>query len=133
MWKITYNSLVSEYNIVTNNGEKVPFCSEYRPGEDDLQAFDLIRRFNFDGVNGTLQGIARVRGSNAVQIAYRLERDTHLTLPTRFVYKTAYKSYCSSDICVVKYKALVKFSHASRVCFHVQYMYVIVHTIKNKE
>lgn len=58
-------------------------CSDYKPGEDDLQAFDFIRKFRLDLLGTQFPGVTRVRGSNRVQTAYRLEKEANLTLRTR--------------------------------------------------
>ena len=66
-------------SLSENNGP----CADYRPGEDDLQAFDFIRKFRLDVLETQYPGVTRVRGSNRMQTAYRLDRDADLTLPTR--------------------------------------------------
>ena len=58
-------------------------CSNYRPGEDDLQAFDFIRRFQLDVLEKEFPGVSKVRGSNSVQVAYRLDSSADLSLATR--------------------------------------------------
>lgn len=60
-------------------------CADFKPGEDDLQAYDFIRKFKLDSVDLKHPGVTRVRGSNRVQIAYRLDRSSHMVLPTRYV------------------------------------------------
>jgi collagen type IX alpha len=57
-------------------------CAGYKPGEDDLQAFDFIRRFQLDLPETQYPGVTRVRGSNRMQTAYRLDTDANLRLPT---------------------------------------------------
>ncbi len=73
--------LKSDYN----NGvtEVAGPCADYKPGEDDLQAFDFIRKFKLDVVQREYPGVTKVRGSNRVQSAYRLSKDADLNLPTR--------------------------------------------------
>lgn len=58
-------------------------CSDYRPGEDDLQAFDFIRQFRLDVLETKYPGVTRVRGSSRLQTAYRLETNADLVVPTR--------------------------------------------------
>jgi len=58
-------------------------CSDYRPGEDDLQAFDFIRQFRLDVLETRYPGVTRVRGSSRLQTAYRLEKEADLVVPTR--------------------------------------------------
>ena len=58
-------------------------CSDYRPGEDDLQAFDFIRRFQLDVLEKQLPGVSKVRGSSSLQVAYRLDSSTDLSMATR--------------------------------------------------
>ena len=58
-------------------------CSDYRPGEDDLQAFDFIRQFRLDVLETKYPGVTKVRGSSRLQTAYRLEKEADLVLPTR--------------------------------------------------
>lgn len=58
-------------------------CSDYRIGDDDLQAYDFIRQFRLDLFETQYPGVSRVKGSNRVQTAYRLDKDADLTLPTR--------------------------------------------------
>lgn len=58
-------------------------CSDYRPGEDDLQAFDFIRQFRLDVLETKYPGVTKVRGSSRLQTAYRLEKEADLVVPTR--------------------------------------------------
>lgn len=58
-------------------------CADYKPGEDDLQAFDFIRKFKLDLLEIQYPGVSRVRGSNKMQTSYRLDREADLRLPTR--------------------------------------------------
>jgi len=69
----------SENNFVELNGP----CAGYKPGEDDLQAFDFIRNFALDLPETQYPGVTRVRGSNRMQTAYRLNANADLQLPTR--------------------------------------------------
>ena len=68
-----------EENSVDFNGP----CSDYRPGEDDLQAFDFIRQFRLDVLETKYPGVTKVRGSSRLQTAYRLEKEADLVVPTR--------------------------------------------------
>lgn len=54
-------------------------------GEDDLQTFDFISKLKLDLLEAQYTGITRVRGSNRMQTAYRLEKDADVTLPTKYV------------------------------------------------
>lgn len=58
-------------------------CANYKPGDDDLQAFDFIRQFRLDVLETQYPGVSRVRGSHRMQTAYRLDKDADLTIPTR--------------------------------------------------
>ena len=60
-------------------------CSDYRPGEDDLQAFDFIRQFRLDVLETKYPGVTKVRGSSRLQTAYRLEKEADLVVPTRSI------------------------------------------------
>jgi hypothetical protein len=48
-------------------------CADYKPGEDDLQNFDMIRKFQLDVNLDGYPGVTRVRGSNRMQTAYRID------------------------------------------------------------
>lgn len=48
---------------------------------DDLSNFDLIRRFQYDSNDG----LKSVPGTDEVQSAYRLDKDSQFTFATRFV------------------------------------------------
>lgn len=58
-------------------------CSDYKPGEDDLQTIDFIRRFKIDLIETRYPGVLRIKGSNRLQTAYRLEKETDLSILTR--------------------------------------------------
>ncbi|CAG0924665.1 unnamed protein product [Notodromas monacha] len=73
-----------DYNGVF--GEVAGPCADYKPGEDDLQAFDFIRKFNLDVMEREHPGVTKVRGSNKIQSAYRLSKDADLNLPTRSIF-----------------------------------------------
>lgn len=63
--------------------EEINTCADFKPGDDDLEAFDLIRRFKLDLSGTDFPGVTKVRGSNKVQTAYRLDRDANLQIPTK--------------------------------------------------
>lgn len=69
--------------IVTGEEELGDPCGDYKPGEDDLQAYDFIRTFKLDLIETKYPGVSRVRGSNKMQTAYRLEKEADLKLATR--------------------------------------------------
>lgn len=77
--------LLADYNNGILVREVAGPCVDFRPGEDDLQAYDLIRKFRLDSLDLNYPGVTRVRGSNRVQVAYRLDRSSNLVLPTRYV------------------------------------------------
>lgn len=81
-------------------------CSDYRPGEDDLQAFDFIRQFRLDVLETKYPGVTKVRGSSRLQTAYRLETEADLVVPTRSYYE-----------CTLIYLIQQK---PTRNCFHSQ-------------
>jgi len=59
-------------------------CGDFRPGEDDLQITDFIRKFGLDSAEEMFRkSITKVTGSNRFQIAYRLAKTAHLVMPTR--------------------------------------------------
>ncbi|GAB0086545.1 collagen alpha-1(IX) chain-like [Sergentomyia squamirostris] len=55
-------------------------CGRWRPGDADLNTFDFIREFRLDRSETFYEGVSSVVGSNYVQTAYRLERESNLTL-----------------------------------------------------
>lgn len=59
-------------------------CEGYKHGEDDLQTFDFISKLKLDLLEAHYGSVTRVRGSTRMQIAYRLEKDTDITLPTKY-------------------------------------------------
>ncbi|KAL1478669.1 hypothetical protein MTO96_034910 [Rhipicephalus appendiculatus] len=61
-------------------------CPRAKPGQDDLQEFDLIHKFRLDDAQFDFPGVKRVAGSNSLQTAYRLSRKAELVLPTRTVF-----------------------------------------------
>lgn len=58
-------------------------CADFRIGDDDLQAYDFIRKFRLDLLETQYPGVSKVRGSSRMQTAYRLDKDADLTIPTR--------------------------------------------------
>ena len=71
-WKISaYTQLENTYP-----------CADYKPGEDDLQNFDMIRKFKLDVNLDGYPGVTRVRGSNRMQTAYRIDSTANLRMPT---------------------------------------------------
>jgi hypothetical protein len=57
-------------------------CADYKPGEDDLQNFDMIRKFELDVNLDGYPGVSSVRGSNRMQTAYRIDSTADLVMPT---------------------------------------------------
>ena len=63
--------------------EEEPYlCADYRAGEDDLESFDYIRKFELDVNLDGYPGVSRVRGSNRLQTAYRIDSNADLVMPT---------------------------------------------------
>ncbi|GCB84137.1 hypothetical protein scyTo_0024633, partial [Scyliorhinus torazame] len=56
-------------------------CPNIRIGQDDLPGFDLITQFQLDSI--PLRGVRRVEGSTPLQIAFRLDREANVEIPTR--------------------------------------------------
>ena len=61
-------------------------CADYKPGEDDLQNFDMIRKFKLDVNLDGYPGVSRVRGSNRMQTSYRIDSTANLKMPTQRVF-----------------------------------------------
>lgn len=60
-------------------------CGDFRPGEDDLQITDFIRKFGLDSTEEAYKKkIIKVTGSNRLQTAYRIDKTAHLLMPTRY-------------------------------------------------
>ena len=71
-------------------------CADYKPGEDDLQNFDMIRKFQLDVNLDGYPGVTRVRGSNRMQTAYRIDTTANLKMPTVRVFDQGmFKTFCS--------------------------------------
>lgn len=60
-------------------------CSNINGRDDDLETFDFINKFKLDSTDVRHPGVTKVRGSNRMQIAYRLDKEADLTLPTRYM------------------------------------------------
>jgi len=62
-------------------------CGDFRPGEDDLQITDFIRKFGLDSAEENIyrKSVTKVAGSNRWQTAYRVEKTALLTMPTRYL------------------------------------------------
>ncbi|XP_050425477.1 collagen alpha-1(IX) chain-like isoform X3 [Adelges cooleyi] len=59
-------------------------CGDFRPGEDDLQITDFIRKFRLDTAEEIMKKrITKVQGSNRFQTAYRVEKAAQLVMSTR--------------------------------------------------
>ena len=94
-------------------------CADYKPGEDDLQNFDMIRKFQLDVNLDGYPGVTRVRGSNRMQTAYRIDTTANLKMPTmrvfdqglpeQFGFVTTFKN---------RYGHLLKVIHAIQVFSH---------------
>merc|ERR1719391_590215 len=61
-------------------------CADYKPGDDDLQSFDFIRKFELDVNLDGYPGVVRVRGSNKMQTAYRIDSTADLRMDTLRVF-----------------------------------------------
>ena len=58
-------------------------CGQRRPGDQDLNTFDLIRTFRLDQQETlNFKDITIVQGSNPVQRAFRLQKQSNLTVTT---------------------------------------------------
>lgn len=62
-------------------------CGDFRPGEDDLQIIDFIRKFGLDSAEEIYKkSVIKVSGSNRFQTAYRVEKTARLIMSTRNVF-----------------------------------------------
>ena len=57
-------------------------CADYKPGDDDLQSYDFIRKFELDVNLEGFPGVSRVRGSSDIQTAYRIQPTANLVMQT---------------------------------------------------
>lgn len=55
-------------------------CGKWRPGDADLNTFDLIREFRLDQSEILYESVERVQGSNLLQTAYSLRHESNLTM-----------------------------------------------------
>lgn len=92
MQRLKYRGFLSEY-VVGEDTIKRGLCNGYKSGEDDLQTFDFISKLKFDLLEARYSGMTKVRGSNRMQTAYRLERDTDVILPTKYSNKNPQKQW----------------------------------------
>lgn len=77
------NENLSFVLVNDSNNEVSGPCRDFQPGEDDLQAFDFIRKFQLDLSESRFAGVTRITGSNLAQTAYRFEKEADLVLPTK--------------------------------------------------
>ena len=76
-------------------------CGRWKPGDVDLRSFDLIREFHLDQLESSLQTVSMIEGTNYLQTAYKLQRETNLTmramdafpkgLPHQFSFECTYR------------------------------------------
>lgn len=59
---------------------KVYFQFRWRPGDADLDTFDIIREFHLDRYESLYESVTRVEGSKTLQTAYHLEEKANLTM-----------------------------------------------------
>ena len=73
----------SNYSPIFRIVEQEPYpCADYVAGEDDLRSIDYIRKFELDVNLDGYPGVRRVRGSNRLQTAYRIDSMADLVMPT---------------------------------------------------
>ncbi|XP_026822449.1 collagen alpha-1(IX) chain-like [Rhopalosiphum maidis] len=92
----TYSERPIDYSDYDESGTSKPVkdqasmqvpCGDFRPGEDDLQIIDFIRKFGLDSAEEIYRkNVIKVTGSNRFQTAYRVEKTARLILPTRNVF-----------------------------------------------
>lgn len=76
------NFVLDTYSTI--NDERSGPCADYKPGEEDLQGIDFIRKFKLDQLEKkSVSGFSVISGSNLLQTAYRLESNADLVIPTR--------------------------------------------------
>lgn len=84
-------------------------CEGYKQGEDDLQTIDFISKLKLDLLETHYTGVTRVRGSNRMQTAYRLEKDTDITLPTKNIFPNGLPEEFSV-VCTFRARKLSKYT-----------------------
>lgn len=55
-------------------------CGQWRPGDADLGTWDMLNSFHLDSYESHFEIISQIEGSNSLQTAYRLERESNLTM-----------------------------------------------------
>ena len=80
-WTFSYQQFLQNFPLGYTEEVTYP-CADYKPGDDDLQSFDFIRKFELDVNLDGYPGVARVRGSNRMQTAYRIDSTANLVMPT---------------------------------------------------
>ncbi|XP_070530965.1 collagen alpha-1(IX) chain isoform X3 [Cardiocondyla obscurior] len=78
VWMFVHIIAYAQYTVA-----KRGLCNGYKSGEDDLQTFDFISKLKLDLLGARYSSMTKVQGSNSMQTAYRLEKDTDVTLPTK--------------------------------------------------
>uniref|UniRef100_A0A336MTY9 CSON001286 protein n=1 Tax=Culicoides sonorensis TaxID=179676 RepID=A0A336MTY9_CULSO len=78
-------------------------CGKWRPGDADLNTFDLIREFRLDQTELLYESVERIQGSDMLQTAYSLRRESNLTIhsyeafpqgiPHQFSFECTYRSH----------------------------------------
>lgn len=80
---LTYliQSTLTQHDYDFDNNDDGP-CGRYSPGNADLNTFDLIREFRLDSstYEEYYEGVTEVVGSSTIQRAYRLQRESNLTI-----------------------------------------------------
>lgn len=74
--------MFTEYNEGDENGQDYSPCGRWRPGESDLNTFDMIHEFRLDQSESdyVYEHISEVVGSSSIQRAYHFEQETNLTI-----------------------------------------------------
>lgn len=85
MFCTDYDEDTSNKAVKDQASAQVP-CGDFRPGEDDLQIIDFIRKFGLDSAEEIYKkSVTKVTGSNRFQTAYRVEKTARLLMPTRYM------------------------------------------------
>lgn len=80
-------------------------CFNYKPGEDDLQTIDFVRHYNLDVLGKQkIMKVSKVKGTNSMQIAYRLDKDADVTIPTKEIFPFGLPDEFSLVITMRSYK-----------------------------